>query len=334
MKRRTGALLLAALAWPLAARGQARASERSVFSQTVDGTTVTIDYARPRARGRDPLFGGVVEWGKTWTPGANQATTLEADEPVTVNGHALEAGTYSVWMVVRESGDWETILDPDAGLFHTQPPEPSDDQVRFAVTPEEGPFMEALTWYAPTYSSAGMTLHMHWGTTVVPIEVEVQPTQRTTVSADEATPIVGTYHIHWVPADGPHEGEPNEGAPRDEASSETRSGDSGADPGGGATNEDGTLVEPFDFVVTHREDGTLFVRTRAPGGGHWPDPLELLLIPRAEGVFVPAVVVGDEIGETLIGTLMEFLLDDGSAPSFEFRTAGDQLLARGARTGG
>ena len=31
------------------------------------GTTITIDYARPRLRGRSPIFGGLVRWGEPAT---------------------------------------------------------------------------------------------------------------------------------------------------------------------------------------------------------------------------------------------------------------------------
>ena len=62
---------------------------------------VTINYARPRARGRSPLFGKVVRWGDTWTPGANWATTLEVSREVRLDGHPIPKGKYSVWFVVQ-----------------------------------------------------------------------------------------------------------------------------------------------------------------------------------------------------------------------------------------
>ena len=47
----------------------------------VNGTTITLDFSRPVARGRDSLFGGVVHWGELWTPGANWATKLISVQP-------------------------------------------------------------------------------------------------------------------------------------------------------------------------------------------------------------------------------------------------------------
>ena len=69
-------------ALPAGAQAQVMASEHGMVQQRVDGTTITIEYYRPQRRGRDNLFGGVVKWGSTWTPGANWATTLDVDHDV------------------------------------------------------------------------------------------------------------------------------------------------------------------------------------------------------------------------------------------------------------
>ena len=79
------------------AEAQIRASERATVSQTVDGTVITVDFARPRRRGRAQVFGEEVKWEEIWTPGANMATTLELSKPVQINGHPVAKGKYSVW---------------------------------------------------------------------------------------------------------------------------------------------------------------------------------------------------------------------------------------------
>ena len=70
---------------------QVMPSERGTVSQTVDGTTITIEYSRPVARGRTP-FPDVVRYGRPWTPGANWATTIEVDKPIHLNGNELPKG--------------------------------------------------------------------------------------------------------------------------------------------------------------------------------------------------------------------------------------------------
>jgi hypothetical protein len=68
------------------------ASERAMVAQTVDGTRITVNYSRPRARGRTNIYGGMEKWGTTWTPGADDATTLEVSRPVQLLGLTVPKG--------------------------------------------------------------------------------------------------------------------------------------------------------------------------------------------------------------------------------------------------
>ncbi|HRZ10013.1 MAG TPA: DUF2911 domain-containing protein, partial [Gemmatimonadales bacterium] len=106
-----GACLALLLLVPAGLSAQMRASERGSVSQTIDGTTITIDYSRPQVRGRDSLFGGVEKWGAVWTPGANYATTLEVNRPLKIDGHPVAPGKYSLWLVLQP-GEWTMVIDP------------------------------------------------------------------------------------------------------------------------------------------------------------------------------------------------------------------------------
>lgn len=112
---------------PSLASAQVMASERGSVSQTVDGTTITIEYSRPVARGRTP-FPDVVRYGRPWTPGANWATTLEVDKDVHINGNPLPKGKYSVW-VIPGADEWTVTFNREARRFHTQKPNERDEQL-------------------------------------------------------------------------------------------------------------------------------------------------------------------------------------------------------------
>lgn len=176
------------------AAGQIRASEEASLSQTVDGTTITLDYSRPRLRGRSPIFGGIVHWGEVWTPGANWATTLETSHDITLDGHQVPAGKYSMWMVVNQDG-WTMVLDPDARRYHTDPPKERPEQIRYPLTVESAPETEVLTWSVPVIRSDGMTLVMRWADRRVPLEVRVPESRPSTVAAAAAEPYVGRYEL-------------------------------------------------------------------------------------------------------------------------------------------
>ena len=179
---------------PAAARAQIRASEPATVSQTVDGTTFTIAYSRPRVRGRDPLFGTrAVHWNETWTPGANMATTLELSRAATVGGRRVPKGKYSVWMVVRETGDWTVVLEPKASIFHMFPPDSSAAQIRFPVHPEPGPFTEVLTFAFPEVTTSGAVLAFQWAKTRIAIPLAVEPSLVVELPAADAAPYLGRW---------------------------------------------------------------------------------------------------------------------------------------------
>jgi len=193
------------LVLPSAASAQVRASERGAVSQTIDGTVITLDYARPQVRGRSPIFGGFVKWKEVWTPGANYATTLEVSRKIYLDGHAVAPGKYSMWLVVGQDL-WIMVLDPRARMYHTEAPDSNPNQLRWVVHPVQGPFTEMLTFSFPEVHPTGGTMLLRWGTTELAVKVNVEPKHRLTLPAAEAEPYLGTWRFRWA-------GEPDSAPP-------------------------------------------------------------------------------------------------------------------------
>lgn len=174
---------------------QIRASELGSMTQVIDGTKISVTYSRPRARGRPKLFGNPVaqHWGEVWTPGANWATVLELSKDVTLNGRRVPKGKYSVWMVLREKGDWTTVLDPNWRIFHMDPPDSSGTQLRISTPVSQEPFVDVLTWSMPELTVSGGTLTMQWGTTRATLKVAVTPSLQVGIPEVDARPFIGRY---------------------------------------------------------------------------------------------------------------------------------------------
>jgi len=289
-------LLLAASSPDVSA--QIKGSEKGSLTQTIDGTTFSIEYSRPSLRGRTraDLWGEQIPHGTSWTPGANWATTLESNKDFTMGGVAVPAGKYSIWMAV-EPEEWEFILDPRDSLFHTVHPEPTDDQIRFPVIPGTAPTsIETLAWSFPAVRSTGGDLRLQWGSMTIDVEVLVEPTMRTTVTAEEAAPFVGLFSVTMPKAMLP-------------------------------PDADGDRV--FDLEIQYRDDRLLGEVEYAPGESFWA-----FLVPKAEGVFATGFGVNGQLGEVDESTLWEFDFDDGVASTFEVRFGNDSLWMSGVREGG
>ncbi len=181
---------------PLPLVAQIRASEIGAMSQVIDGTKITIEYSRPRARGREHLFGTpAVHWDETWTPGANWATTLDVNKNIKLNGRGVPKGKYSVWMVVKQKGPWTLVLDPRSHRYHMEPPDSTAAQIRFPARVDPVPFTDVLTWSMPELRINGGTLTMQWERARVSMDVEVEPSLVMTLSAADAAPYLGRYTV-------------------------------------------------------------------------------------------------------------------------------------------
>jgi Protein of unknown function (DUF2911) len=145
-------------------------SQHGTVSQRIADTTITVDYNRPVARGRE-LFGKLVPYGRVWCPGADDCTTIELSTRVMFEGQELPAGKYSVW---TEPGPekWIVIFNKQANVFHTRYPA-GQDALRLEVTPRTGSHMETLAFYFPAVDGHKGELALHWGTVVVPMKLEV-----------------------------------------------------------------------------------------------------------------------------------------------------------------
>ena len=147
-------------------------SQHGSVSQQIANTTIRIEYDRPVARGRE-LFGELVPYDKVWCPGANDCTTIELSSNAKVNGQDLAAGTYTMWAKPGASA-WQIIFNRAHPTFHTQHARVADqDFLTLDITPRSGQHMETLSWYFPVVDGRHAELVFHWGTVVVPIQIDV-----------------------------------------------------------------------------------------------------------------------------------------------------------------
>lgn len=148
-----------------------RRSQQAAVVQMLGATRVEVRYSRPSARGRE-LFGALVPWGREWTPGADTATNVTFSAAVRVNGQPLAAGTYSLWAIPGETR-WTIIFSRAHPVWHLPYPK-GEDVLRVDTTPRASSHMELLTFYFPDVDAYEGELVMHWGTTVVPIEIDAR----------------------------------------------------------------------------------------------------------------------------------------------------------------
>ena len=305
--------LVIPLALAPAAAGAQKASEAASVAQTVDGTRLTVEYSRPRARGRTGIFGTTVKWGRTWTPGANTATTLAVSKDVVIEGVSVPKGKYSVWIKVVE-GPWELLLDRDSTRWHTQPPKPADSVLRIPVKRETRPFLEVLTWSFPDVGTDGTTLVMQWDTVAVPLRVSMGSPQPRTTAADAARRVVGRYDLRWTSGSG------------------VRMADTTTRAAGTTPGDTTKKWVPMRNTFTVRHEGEELRAVMDPPPSPMPGFTDWVLVPaKSADAYWTGRLLNGQLMSIDRDMTLRFDVADGRARGFEIRSGSDELMAKATR---
>jgi hypothetical protein len=145
-----------------------RRSQPARVVQRMGSTEMTVVYNRPTARGRE-LFGALMPWDSIWNPGADEATRIEIDRDVLLDGQLLRAGRYSIWAVPRRD-EWTLVFSRAWDVQH-RPYPAGQDALTLRIRPRPAAHMESLAFYFPMVDAESATLVLHWGETMIPISI-------------------------------------------------------------------------------------------------------------------------------------------------------------------
>jgi hypothetical protein len=146
-------------------------SPAAEVSQRIGLTDIDIRYHRPQVNGRK-IWGDVVPYGKVWRTGANVNTTISFSDPVTIDGHPLDRGTYG-FHAIPTAGEWTLIFSKNATSWGSFTYDPSEDALRVAVKPEPAPMHEAMTFEIDHIRPDSAVVALEWENLRVPFEVGV-----------------------------------------------------------------------------------------------------------------------------------------------------------------
>ena len=150
-----------------------RQSQRATVSQRVALTDITIVYHRPLVGGRE-IWGAVAPYGEVWRAGANENTTIEVSDPVTVDGQLLAKGIYGLHMI-PSTDFWTVIFSKNATSWGSFSYGISEDALRLDVKPHADYMHEALTYEFDELTPDSTVVTMHWEKLALPLTVKVDP---------------------------------------------------------------------------------------------------------------------------------------------------------------
>jgi hypothetical protein len=167
----TALLFLIGLSTLHAQGNQSRQSPKMVATGKIGEANVKITYGSPSVKGRK-IWGGLVPYDKVWRAGANEATLLETDKDLTVEGKKLAAGTYSLYTIPGEK-EWKVIINSQIGQWGIERTgettrKPEKDIMVLNVKPKQSSAMKESLVY--TINDGGFILQ--WENLEIPVSIK------------------------------------------------------------------------------------------------------------------------------------------------------------------
>jgi len=173
----SAALLFASCFAALTAQAQSalldipRDSQHATVMQRVGITNITINYHRPLVKGRK-VWGGLVPYGDVWRAGANENTTIEFSDPVSIEGKALPKGIYGLHMIPK-ADEWTIIFSKNSTAWGSFTYNQQEDALRVTVKPQASEMKEALAYDIDNVTPDSAVVSLRWEKVAVPFKVEV-----------------------------------------------------------------------------------------------------------------------------------------------------------------
>ncbi len=99
----------------------------------IGGIDIKIDYSSPAVKGRT-IWGDLEPYGEVWRTGANEATTIEVSQDVTIEGQTLPAGRYALFTIPNKD-KWTVIFNTEADQWGDYNYDEEKDALRVEVVP-------------------------------------------------------------------------------------------------------------------------------------------------------------------------------------------------------
>lgn len=126
-----------------------------------------VIYSRPQKEGR-AVFGGLVEYGKVWRLGANEATEIELYKDVKVKDKKLAKGRYTLYAIPTET-QWTIVFNKDTDIWGAFKYDEKRDALRVDVPVQKTPAVVEPFTIVFNKSANGADMLMAWDDQMVTV---------------------------------------------------------------------------------------------------------------------------------------------------------------------
>lgn len=136
---------------------------------------LTVDYCRPYKKGRlifgEKSEGALLPYGEYWRTGANEATEIEFNKNLSINGNSLPAGRYRFYTVPNKNA-WTVAFNSELGKWGYGEPDYDLDVLVLEIPSNEGSeITDQFTISSSRTTENSMELILAWDRTIVKIPI-------------------------------------------------------------------------------------------------------------------------------------------------------------------
>lgn len=133
-------------------------------------SSIELSYSRPGVKSRK-VFGDLVPFGKVWRTGANNATTINFEDDVTIGNTRIPAGKYGL-LTIPDKDNWTIIITKQTDVTNPADYKQESDMVRVNVKPVTlKDKIETFTMQFADVKSSTCQLQIMWENTAVSLAI-------------------------------------------------------------------------------------------------------------------------------------------------------------------
>jgi Protein of unknown function (DUF2911) len=131
-----------------------------IQNKATEPLAARVIYSRPQKNGR-PVYGELVEYGKVWRLGANEATELELYKDVKIGSSKIKKGRYTLYAIPKPD-KWTFILNKETDIWGAFQYDEKKDVLRTDVSIEKQ--TEPVEMFSMTFekTNGGVNLVITW----------------------------------------------------------------------------------------------------------------------------------------------------------------------------
>jgi hypothetical protein len=143
-----------------------------IQDKVTDPVLVRVIYSRPQKNGRI-IFGDLVEYGKVWRLGANEATEIEFYKNAKIGGKKIGKGRYTLY-AIPNTDNWTFILNKDLDTWGAFKYDAQKDVLRITAPIEK--LNESVEALAITFekTDSGCNLVVAWDNIKSKLPIEIK----------------------------------------------------------------------------------------------------------------------------------------------------------------